>query len=118
MVAVPEFDPAAAVSAQSSSKMLVAAQEHLGGLLAQVHAVLPTLENCALAQHSLGKLPEDLVAASLARQERSEHAQLTKKPSSDAVVVAIGQIEAALGFSETALAALVAEVYQQRWKIR
>jgi len=118
MVAVPEFDPAAIVSAQSSSKMLFAAQEHLGGLLAQVHAVLPTLENCELVQHSLGKLPGHIVASSLVRQQRSEHVQLSKKPSSDAVAVAVGQIEAALGLSESAFAALVAEAYRQRSKIR
>lgn len=116
MVAVPEFDPAAAVSAQSSSKMLLAAQEHLGSLLAQVHTVLPALETCELAKRNVREQRDQFISASMARHRRSEHVEMVKKDGADAVAVAIGEIEVALGLSKSSLAALVAEAQQQTSK--
>merc|ERR1711924_268995 len=58
MSAVESFDPSAPVGAQAGSSLLLAAQEHLGGVLASLHSVLPTLSKCgyvgAFAQKMAG----------------------------------------------------------------
>ena len=85
MVAVPEFDPSAAVSAQSSAKVLLAAQEHLGSLLAQVHAAVPLLESCKLTRSSPRHQPLHAASTSLVRSTRSSDREMVKKSSMDAV---------------------------------
>ena len=85
MVAVPEFDPSAAASAQSSAKVLLAAQEHLGSLLAQVHAAVPLLESCKLTRSSPRNQRLHGAFTSLVRSTRSADREMVKKSSMDAV---------------------------------
>ena len=44
--AVPEFDPHAAAVAKQSAALLGAAEEHLGSLLAELYAAMPSLAAC------------------------------------------------------------------------
>ena len=44
--AVPEFDPRAAAAAKAQAALLAAAEEHLGKLLAELQAAMPSLAAC------------------------------------------------------------------------
>ena len=110
MVAVPDFDDTAATIAQSSANVLLAAQEHLGSLLAQVHTAIPSSSTCRLIQ---GRGDRVLQVTSLARYKANADKQVGKKAGVDAVTSTIGDIESSLGINNEYLAELVDEARRQ-----
>merc|ERR1712137_868576 len=55
MVAVPEFDPSAALQAKSNAALLAAAAGHLGSLLAELHVAMPSLASCGFVSSLMAK---------------------------------------------------------------
>merc|ERR1740121_1190574 len=49
LTAVPEFDPTAVAGAKATAGLLGAAEQHLGSLLARLHAQMPSLRECGIA---------------------------------------------------------------------
>ena len=101
-VAVPEFDPSAAAAAKQQARLLAAAEEHLGNLLAELYVALPSLAACGF-KASFAKRPP---ATMLSSRVASRPAGGTQ--GQDATSVAVAAVAPAMGLDMQALRALVA----------
>jgi len=107
MVAVPEYDPSASSAARESASLLAAAGAHLGGLLAKLDAVTPSLSACGFAR--------SLVAARLsqsaeAAQDHGSRRMATKtNKRADAATAAVSSIASKLGVDTEGTGALIAK---------
>jgi len=99
MAAVPEFDPRAAAAAKAQAALLAAAEEHLGKLLAELQAAMPSLAACGF-KASFAKQP----AANMVAMTRSGEAL---RVQGDATSVAVSAVAPALGFDVQKLHTLV-----------
>jgi len=61
MVAVPAFDPSSASAAKQRAALLSAAQEHLGGLLAELYAAMPSLAACGFKASFAKRTPTTML---------------------------------------------------------
>lgn len=100
MVAVPDFDPAAAAEAKAHAALLQAAEGHLGNSLAELYVALPTLAACGF-KASFGKQPAEMLAQRAA-------AQRSMRASGDAASVAVAAVGPSMGVDMAALKSLVA----------
>ena len=98
-MAVPEFDPRAAAAAKQQAALLAAAGEHLGSLLAELHAAMPSLAACGF-KASLAKR----VQLSSAEKRKAE---VQYRAATDANSVAVAAVAPALGLDLQALRALI-----------
>jgi len=107
MVAVPEYDPSASSAARDSASLLAAAGVHLGGLVAKLDAVMPSLSACGFAG--------SLVATRLSQSAKSaqDHGlrRTTAKTSKaeDAASAAVSSIASKLGVDTKGTEALIAK---------
>jgi len=100
MVAVPDFDPAAAAAAKAHAALLQAAEGHLGNSLAELYVALPTLAACGF-KASFSKQPAEMLAQRAA-------AQRSMRASKDAAATAVAAVGPSMGVDMAALKSLVA----------
>ena len=101
---MPEFDPRTASAAKDNAALLGAAEAHLGNLLAELYAAMPSLAACGFK-------------ASLLKQHASTNTNMLTRTSSffksrvalgtDATSTALGAVAPALGLDMGALRTLV-----------
>jgi len=103
MVAVPEFDPRAAAAAKQQAALLAAAGEHLGGLVAELHAAMPSLAACGF-KASLAKRTHSTMKTKSEVQLRAA--------ATDANSVAVAAVAPALGLDMQALHTLIASTQE------
>lgn len=101
-VAVPEFDPRVASAAKQQAALLTAAGKHLGELLAELHAAMPSLAACGFK-------------ASLAKRVHSASdvkgkTEVKARAASDANSIAVAAVAPALGVDMQALHGLIANM--------
>lgn len=104
MVAVPEFDPAAASPVKANAALLQAAQAHLGKSLADLYVAMPTLAACGfkasfVKQRVVEVLAERVVASRLQQGARG---------SGDASSAAVAAVGPSMGVDMVSLESLIA----------
>ena len=97
--AVPEFDPRAAAAAKAQAALLAAAEEHLGKLLVELQAAMPSLAACGFK-------------ASFAKRHAAIMVAMTQsgaalRAQGDAASVAVSAVAPALGFDVQKLRSLL-----------
>jgi len=102
MVSVPAFAPNAAAAAKQSAALLVAAEEHLGNLLADLYIAMPTLASCGFKASFEKHSP----AVTLMRQAASRAHGGAR--DHDAASAAVAAVSPAIGLDMRALRSLVA----------
>merc|ERR1712032_949683 len=122
MTAVPDFDSSAVAGVKATAGLLVAAEQHLGALLARLHAQMPALNQCGsagalfckkaalVARHNpeLAKacsMPNVSLASEVASRKRTFALGLS---ASDPTTEAITAINGHLRFDSDSLSALIA----------
>merc|ERR1712032_43940 len=123
MTAVPEFDSSAVAGVKATAGLLVAAQQHLGALLARLHAQMPTLKQCGnagvlfcekaalVARHipefakACSSMPNVSLASEVVSRKRAFVLGLS---ASDPTTEAIKAINGNLRFDSDSLSALIA----------
>ena len=101
MVAVPEFDPAAASAAKANSALLQAAEAHLGNSLSELYVAMPALAACGF-KASFGKHPVEMLTERVAA-----HIRQSTRASGDEASAAVAAIGPSIGVDMTALRSLV-----------
>merc|ERR1719408_836499 len=105
MVAVPAFDPSAAAAAKQHAALLAAAQEHLGGLLAELYVAMPSLAACGFKASLAKRSPTTM----LMRQQVSTRAAGAFERAKDAASVAVAAVAPSVGVDMQGLRSLVAK---------
>merc|ERR1711862_324689 len=106
MVAVPEYDPSASSAARESASLLAAAERHLGGLLAELDAALPSLPACGFAASLVARVSQSVTAT----QEHGSRRMTTKaNKREDAASAAVSSIASKLGVDKEATEVLIAK---------
>lgn len=107
MMAVPEYDPSASSVARESATLLAAAGVHLGGILAELDAAMPSLSSCGFAR--------SLVAARLSQSAGAAQDHGSRRMSgktnrhADAASAAVASIASKLGVDTEGTGALIAK---------
>jgi len=102
MVAVPEFDPRAASAAKDNAALLGRAEAHLGNLLAELYAAMPSLAACGFKASMLKQ------HASTSMLTRTNAIFMSRVAlGNDATSNALGAVAPALGLDMGALQTLV-----------
>jgi hypothetical protein len=104
MVAVPEFDPRVASAAKQQAALLAAAGEHLGALLSELHAAMPSLAACGFK----ASLAKRVHSASYAKGK----SEVKARGASDANSVAVAAVAPALGVDMQALHGLITDMQE------
>ena len=99
--AVPEFDPHAAAVAKQSAALLGAAEEHLGSLLAELYAAMPSLAACGFR----ASFEKHVAATTVGRHVAWYGTEGTRLR--DATSAAVAAVAPAMGLDMHSLQALV-----------
>ena len=99
--AVPEFDPHAVAVAKQSAALLGAAEEHLGSLLAELYAAMPSLAACGFR----ASFEKHVAATTVGRHVAWYGTEGTRLR--DATSAAVAAVAPAMGLDMHSLQALV-----------
>lgn len=102
MVAVPEFDPSASLQAKNNAALLSAATGHLGALLGDLNAAIPSLASCGFVASMAARSSNH----ALLSNSRGTRFAFNAKAKDDASK-AVGAISQKLGVDAQGLAALL-----------
>ena len=98
---MPAFDPNAAAAAKQHAELLGAAEEHLGTLLAELYAAMPSLEACGFRHSFVQKSQATVLMRQIAtRLDNTNRGR-------DAIAAAVGAMAPSMGVDAQALHALV-----------
>merc|ERR1711862_360542 len=106
LFAVPEFDPSASVQAKNAATLLSGATNHLGGLVAELYATMPSLASCGFVASMLAK--QFNPHSSFLAEKHATSVSLTTKAKDDAST-AVAAIARKLNVDTGGLSALVSD---------
>ena len=109
---MPEFDPRAASAAKENAALLAAAEAHLGNLLAELYAAMPSLAACGFKASLLKHPPTNMSTKSAAVHMSRGTAQ------QDATSVAVAAVVPALGLDMGSLRTLVTSTRETLTQIK
>lgn len=105
MVAVPAFDPSSAAAAKQHAALLGASEEHLGNLLAELYAAMPSLAACGF-RASFGKQLQ--ATSALMRQASSSRRAASAAAAAPTLGVDMQALQALVAKAREALAEISA----------
>ena len=104
-VAVPAFDPSSAAAAKQHAALLGASEEHLGNLLAELYAAMPSLAACGF-RASFGKQLQ--ATSALMRQASSSRHEASAAAAAPTLGVDMQALQALVAKAREALAEISA----------